>query len=237
MNHLRKHWQKLSAKKQVCLHLLSICLLLPLVYIFCGCPAFTAKGAFRRAERAAMVGPSTILGMITPTGSPYDAIVLGEDSEAVYLYAMDRWDLKASELVYRQKQGSLTLLAAPGDTLFQYELQANVPIVLFDCHEDALRAELDLTLTADTFEKAYHLSADRESDGYFSFLLSTRNPGALGQEGAALRRLQEICSNSMAGNLNTAFPATVRLYDQSGALILEEELHIRSAAALAQVSN
>jgi len=43
--------------------------------------------------------------------------------------------------------------------------------------------------------------------------------------------LQEICSNSMAGNLDVAFPATVRIYDRAGTLILEEDSTIRSAAA------
>ena len=231
MNQLKKHWQKLSAKKQVCIHLLTIFLLLFLIYSFLGCPPLSAKGGFRRAEKASMLGPATILGQVHPDGYPCDAIVLGKDPEGVYLYVMDRWRPEASELVYRKKQGSLTLLAVPGDTLYQYEVHAQIPVFLFDDYADVVRAEVDLTVYTDSFEKTYSLAADREEDGYFAFDLVARDVGLLGAEGEALRMLQEISSNSMAGNVNVSFPAAVRFYDASGNLILEETTHIRSAAA------
>ena len=234
MKLLQKHWQRLSAKKQVCIHVLTIAALLFLIYVFLSCPPVTARGAFRRAEKAAMVGPATILGQFRPTGFSCDAIVLGEDTDGVYFYVMDRWNPEKAELVYRKKQGSLTLLAAPGDTLYQYETQAQIPLVLFDSCEESVRAEMNLTLKTGSFEKTYALAAKRESNGYFSFDLIARNAGSLGEEGKALRLLQEICSNSMAGNPDTAFPAAVRLYDASGNLILEETVHIRSAAAQTQ---
>ena len=234
MNQLKKHWQKLSAKKQVCIHLLTIFVLLFLIYSFLGCPPLSAKGGFRRAEKASMVGPATILGQVHPDGYPCDAIVLGKDTEGVYLYVMDRWSPEASELVYRKKQGSLTLLATPGDTLYQYEVHAQIPIFLFDDYADAVRAEVDLALRTESFEKTYPLEASRESEGFFRFDLVARNAGSLGEEGNALRLLQEISSNSMAGNPDIAFPAAVRLYDASGNLILEETTHIRSAAAQVQ---
>lgn len=234
MNQLKKRWQKLSAKKQVCIHLLIIFLLLFLIYSFLGCPPLSAKGGFRRAEKASMVGPATILGQVHPDGYPCDAIVLGKDPEGVYLYVMDRWRPEASELVYRKKQGSLTLLAVPGDTLYQYEVHAQIPVFLFDDYADAVRAEVDLTLRTESFEKTYPLEASRESEGFFRFDLVARNAGSLGEEGNALRLLQEISSNSMAGNPDIAFPAAVRLYDASGNPVLEETTHIRSAAAQVQ---
>ena len=231
MNQLKKRCQKFSAKKQVCIHLLIIFLLLFLIYSFLGCPPLSAKGGFRRAEKASMVGPATILGQIHPDGYPCDAIVLGQDTEGVYLYVMDRWTPESSELVYRKKQENLTLLAVPGDTLYQYEVHAQIPIFLFDDYADAVRAEVDLTLRTESFEKTYPLEANRESEGFFRFDLVARNAGSLGEEGNALRLLQEISSNSMAGNSDTVFPAVVRLYDASGTLLLEETTRICSAAA------
>ena len=228
----RKFWHRLPAKLKVCVHLLTVSLLLFLIYAFLGAPAFSSEGTFRRAEKAALVGPATVLGQIRPEGYPCDGIILGEDASGVYLYVMHRWNPEASELIYRQKQGTMTLLAAPGDTLYQYEYQARIPLILFDgCSNDAARAEVDLTLSSGSFEKTYPLEADRESDGFFYFDLNVRDAGALGEEGNALRLLQEICSNSMAGNPDISFPAAVRLYDASGSLIREETVFIRSAAA------
>ena len=235
MKKLKIYLQRLPAKKQVLLHLLTILVLLSLIYVFLGCPAFTAKEAFRRAEKAAMVGPATVIGQLQPPGYDCDAIVLGQDQESVYLFVMNRLNPAASQMVYRKKDGNVTVLAAPGDTLYQYEVRARIPLFLFDSCPDALRAEMDLTLGVDSFEKIYRLSAARESAGYFYFDLSTQNPGSLGPEGAALRLLQEICSNSMAGNPDVSFPVTIRFYGDAGNLIREETTAIRSVAA--QVRN
>ena len=234
MKKLKIYLQRLPAKTQVLLHLLTVLMLLSLIYVFLGCPAFTAKEAFRRAEKAAMVGPATIIGQLQPPGYDCDAIVLGQDSESVYLFVMNRLNPSASQMIYRKKEGIVTVLAAPGDTLYQYEVRARIPLILFDSCPDAARAELDLTLRADSFEKTYQLSADRKSTGYFYFDLQALNPGALGEEGAALRLLQEICSNSMAGNPDVSFPVAVRFYDDAGNLIREETTVIRSVAAQAR---
>ena len=140
MKKLIKYWQKLTAKQQVCIHLVSILLLVCLIYVFLGCPPLTAENAFRRAEKASMVGPATILGQCQPAGYDCDALVLGQDMEGVYLYVMNRWSPENSELIYRKKEGSLTVLAAPGDTLYQYEVRARIPLILFDSCPSAVRA-------------------------------------------------------------------------------------------------
>ena len=231
MKKLRRFWHRLSARTHVCIHLLTVLLLLFLIYAFLEAPALSVEGTFRRAEKAALVGPATILGQVQPEGYPCDSIILGEDATGVYLYVMHRWDPEASELIYREKQGTMTLLTAPGDTLYRYEQHARIPLVLFDGCQDAVRAEVALTLRSGSFEKTYLLEAHRESEGFFCFDLNVRDAGALGEEGDALGLLQEICSNSMAGNTDIAFPAAVRLFDVSGNPVREETVLIRSAAA------
>lgn len=233
---LKKRWQRLPARTQVLLHLAAITALLFLTYVFMGCPAVTVRSAFRRAEKAAMVGPSDILAQLRPADYPYDALVLADDGDAVTVFALDRRDGNRTELVYREKTGDVTVLAAPGDTLFQYESRAVLPLIVFDNYANACRAELELTLRSGTFEKTYALEAVRENMGYFQFSLTAVAESSLGDEGRALRLLQEICSNSMAGNLDVAFPAAVRLYDDSGLLLFEDTLYLRSAAAQAQQS-
>lgn len=234
MKKLIRFWQRLSAKKQVAIHLLTVAALVWLIYMLLGCPPFSADQTFRRAEKAAMVGPATILGQIQPEGYPCDGLILGQDSEAVYLYVMHKGSPETSELIYREKEGNVTLLAAPGTALLQFEYQAHIPVILYHSCKDAVQAEVDLTVYSGDFRQTYSLTAQREGDGYFAFDLVARNAGTLGKEGEALRLLQEVCSNSMAGNADIAFPAAVRLYDASGALILEETTYIRSAAGQAQ---
>jgi hypothetical protein len=234
MKKLIRFWQRLSAKTQVVIHLLTVAVLVWLIYMLLGCPPFSAEQAFRRAEKAAMVGPSTILGQFQPEEYPCDGLILGQDPEAVYLYVIHKGSPETSELIYREKEGAVTLLAAPGTALLEFEYQAHIPVILYDSCKDAVRAEVDLTVYSGDFRQTYALTAQRESDGYFAFDLVARNAGTLGEEGEALRLLQEVCSNSMAGNADIAFPAAVRLYDAAGALILEETTYIRSAAAQAQ---
>lgn len=237
MQNLKKHWQQLSAKKQVFFHAVTVVTLLFLCYAFLGCPALTVRGAFRRAQKAALTGPSVILAQMEPRNYPYDALIAARDEDGVVLFACDRKDPGRTELVYREEPGPVTILAAPGDTLLQFETKAVIPVVLFHERDDAFRAEAELTLQSDQFEKTYLLSAEREQDGCFCFLLTAQNAASLGEEGIALQLLQEVCSNSMAGNLDVEIPATVRLYDRAGALILKESCTIRSAAAQAQAKS
>jgi hypothetical protein len=78
MKKLIRFWQRLSAKTQVVIHLLTVAVLVWLIYMLLGCPPFSAEQAFRRAEKAAMVGPSTILGQFQPEEYPCDGLILGQ---------------------------------------------------------------------------------------------------------------------------------------------------------------
>lgn len=238
MRKLRMLVSRLPRKARICLNILTIALAVFLIYVFAGSPAFTVTTAFRRAEKAQLVGPSEILARLRPEGAEYDHLVLAATEDSVTLFAYDRWDSRLTTLVYREKTGPITVLAAPGSTHFWAESSASVPVFVFDSHPDAVRAELELTLSAsykgEDFEKTYCLTASRESSGYFAFTLEARNAPTLGAEGRAIYILQNVCSNSMADTLEVAIPATVRLYNGQDALIAEEALTIRSAAALAR---
>lgn len=241
MKKLRILLSQLPRKVRICLNILVIAVTVFLIYVFAGCPAFTVSTAFRRAEKAQLVGPSEILAQLNPEGTAYDHLVLASTGDSVTLFGYDRWDPRLTTLVYREKTGPITVAAAPGDTHFWAEPKASIPVFVFDSHPDALRAELDITLSAtyegEYFEKTYCLTAARESSGYFAFTLEAANIRNLGAEGRAIYILQNICSNSMADTLDVAIPATVRLYDSQGSLLLEENLTIRSTAAQARSNN
>lgn len=238
MKKLRILLSRLPRKVRICLNILAIALMVFLIYVFAGSPAFTVTTAFRRAEKAQLVGPSEILAQLKPSGTEYDHLVLADTHDSVTLFAYDRWNSRLTTLVYHEKTGPITVTAAPGSTHFWAASSASVPVFIFDSYPDAVRAELDLTLSAsyggEDFEKTYYLTAEREADGYFAFTLKARNAPTLGAEGKAIYILQTICSNSMADTLDVSIPATVRLYDAQDTLIAEETLTIRSAAAQAR---
>lgn len=237
MKKLLKLWQRLPLKLRACANAALICLCILLIYIFLGSPSFTVRQAFRRAEKAELVGPSEILAHIRPDGTPYNHLILADDGDGVILYAYDRWDPAATELLYIEKAGDLTIAAAPDDTFYPKENRAVIPIVLFHEGTRAVRAELELTLTADyegeTHQKTYQLQSEQTFDGCFLFSIEVHSQMPLGAEGQLLFTLQTVTGNSMADTRDTVIPATVRLYDQDDDLIREETIQIRSAAALA----
>lgn len=239
MKQLRILWQHIPRKSRIIVNILAIAATVLLIYISVGSPAFSVKNAFRRAEKANLVGPGEILAQLKPTSTAYEHLILAEDSDGIILYGFDRWDPRNTTLVYREKTGNITVTAAPGNTDFPNMRTAALPIFVFDNCTNAVQAELTLNLNTvwndEIFEKTYHLTADRENDGYFSFLLSTQRIPSLGAEGYALHILQTLCSNSMADTRGYSIPATVRLYDEWGNLLIEEKLSICSPAALSLV--
>ena len=215
--------KKLPAKVQACVNIALICLCVLLIYIFVGAPAFTPRQAFRRAEKAELVGPADILENIRTEGTPYSRLILADDGDGVIIYTYNRFDPAATELLYVEKTGDLTIAAAPDRTFYPKENHASIPVIVFHEGTRAVRAELDITLTADyagqTHEKTYRLESLMTLERCFLFSIEAHSQSALGAEGQLLLQLQ---SSSVS-----AIPATVRLYDQSGNLIREETIFIQ----------
>lgn len=240
MNAVSRLLRKLPAKFWVIWNILCILLCLLLIYAFAGGPVFSIRQAFRRAEKANFVGPSKILAVEQMEGMDYDRLVLADAGEGVILYAYDGIESENSDFIYLEKAGDMTVAAAPGDDLLWYQTQVSLPVFLFVNNSHAVRAEMDLTLhghyMGETFEKTYFLESQRENQGYFRFSLNVRKGGSLGAEGYALYTLRNITGYSMADTSDIAFPATVRLYDEIGQMILEENIVICSAAAKARIA-
>lgn len=189
MKKLLKLWQNLPVKLRACTNAALICLCLLLIYIFLGSPPFTVRQAFRRAEKAEMVGPSEILAHIRPDGTPYSHLILADDEDGVVLFTYSRWDSAVTELLYIEKTGDLTIAAAPDQTFYPKENRASVPIVLFHEGSRAVRAELELTLSADyegeAHQKTYYLQSEQAFDGCFLFRIEVHSHTPLGGRGTA----------------------------------------------------
>lgn len=240
MKKIRKFWQDIPRTTKIILNLLLIVTFIFLIYTFIGSPSFSARQAFRRAEKANLVGPGTILAQLKPDGGSRDRIILAQTDEGVMLYRYRRDKAAAREIIYRQKTDGLAILTVPENDYRPSEQQMTLPIYLFDDCADAVRAELDITFSTDRdgehYEKTYSLSAQREGDGYFAFSIFAQNAAGLGTEGYALHLFRVISGNTMGYWEDVAIPAAVRFYDESGQLLRQQSLVIRSQAVEAHLA-
>ena len=232
MKTIRKRWQRLPVPLRAIINVLGIVLTVFILYVTIGCPPFSVRDAYRRAEKANLVGPSDILAQISPENTPYDHLVLASDETSVTLFSYSR--KTGGELVYLKKDGNLTLAAAPDNTFYPLESKAVIPVVLFDNVPNAQRAEVELSLSTMwqdvPYQKTYILSAERTKPGCFLFTIEARGTPTLGGEGMLLQTLLQVTGNSMADTVNLSIPALVRLYDETNTLMTATHLTIQSAA-------
>ena len=221
-----------SRKTRVISNLLGIVLLLILLLVFSQSPALTAKGQFRRAEKANFVGPATVLDTVSLDYDTYDSLLLATGEQGVSIFRYDKNDLKRNDFIYREKMGNTTVLAIPNQSFISFEtlFSANVPIVVFDSYPEAVRSELSITLTdGEAFQKEYHLTATRNGNGYFLFMLSVGSAKPLGREGLAMALLTQISDDTLRNAIGKiTVPATVRYYNAADMLICEDTVIICS---------
>ena len=226
----------ISRRKRVILNICAIVITAFLYYVFSGCPALNVTMQYRREEKANLVGPAQILDDIPLTGSSYDRLLLADDGDGVILYLYHASGIDNGFFIYREKQGELTLLAAPTIDLYgPLYKKISLPVMLFDTHPEAVYAELDLELSSDyndkTFQKSYHLTSDRKTEGYFLFHIEAASSYQLGAEGEALGILSQLTHPFYSSSrVKVAFPATVRLFNDKGELIVEQAMTLRSLA-------
>lgn len=252
MKHIKNAWLRIPRPVRAMVNILLILVLGFLFYFSLGCPTFTTEQAFRRAEKANLVGPSTIVDTLDHEEYPeFNKVIVGETDYGVVFYCTQ--DVFFPIFSYREKMGPVTVLAVPTDP-FNWGLDNyghSLPVYVFDDYPDAVRAELDLQIQGtydytsnrvprtEHFDKAYALTADREQDGFFRFQIDAVYTGNritedLGEDGFAAWYFSQVCTvdiwSDESREAEHAIPATVRLYDKNGALIVEESLTIRSAA-------
>lgn len=228
MDHSQKT-RKRKLRVAVCTAVLLLCI--PLHYIAAGCPPLNLEHQFRRAEKAQWVGPAYMLGtMELENARFYDRVLLADDAFGVTMYLF-RDDSDSGELHYRTKTGDLTVLAVPNFNILANDRdQIELPIIAFNRNAKAVRAELELVVDDGSAVQTYHAEAKRENEGYFCFTVS--QSGWTSQV-SALRSVSEV-SSSDSEDLYRRFPVTVRLYDQNGQLLQEENREICSPALEAQ---
>lgn len=226
-----------------------------LYYIALGSPAFTFEQEFRRAEKANLVGPSKILDTLEGEYAEFDRMIVGETEHGICFFGEEITtvyrgsDYKREEMMftfsYREKTGNITVLAAPNYTAALWDqFTYSIPVYVFDCYPEAVRAELELTITGTysyhstgnmmitDFSERFSAEAERTGEGFFRFMLKTSDKDSA----YALKLLSDLSSSKMfntSKDVDTVVPGTVRLYDENGNLIIEQTFEICSAIAAA----
>ena len=194
---------------------------------------------FRRAEKAALAGPSELLDrMDVPEDWPdvgYDRLLIGDDGEEILFY-LSREDGDGS-LLRREKTDGLLLTPAPYWNPIRRAQwtkgEAVLPLFLFADDPAAVRAEVHIRLSA---EIDVDLAQTRGGTGGGDdsvrkpfFLFRIPIPELRLRRAELLQELQETNAYSALGQ--GEFPAVIRLYDGEGRLLETREYTVRSRAA------
>ena len=225
---------------------------LVILYFAAGCPSLSSELRIQLTEKQAMVGPSTIVDHLdNQEYGEFRDLYVGETEYGITFYAMK--GMKSGYFSYCSKTGDMTLLAAPtyGDSWRRQTEAKSLPVYLFHEYPTAARAEVDLTVIGDpsdpyytweAFTKEYHLEATAEQDNFFLFYIHVPQADEtgtteLGAEGSAPQLFSRICHSKAYSTGSQKAYATVRLYDESGDLLIEKALTILSLSDSVDAEN
>ncbi len=246
MTNVKRILERIPRPARIALDLLLAALLLFARYIARGAPPFGEEAAFRRAEKAAMLGPSELIDRyytesdwpLVPSNC-YNLTLLGDAGDAIYFYTYvvgrGSSDMDGV-LTRREKTDGLLLTTIPSHSfppsVFDETEKLTLPLLLFVDDPTAVKAELTLLLPngeTRTLTQKRGNPTDLEStegpikERYFRFLL---HGGAEDWRGWMYELM--YTGNPHAESA-AAFPATIRLFDAQGRLLRTVEYTIRGA--------
>lgn len=227
------------------IHSFVILLCVVIMLVVAHLPALTPQAQYRRLEQGYMIGPARILGteIVSDNG---ERLLIGKSDTELMLYRYMESDFSlfadhdelSTDLVCREKHGGLTILVAGGrNPHFNHADEFNLPIILFDDHPRAIRAEVEFTLFLGEREEKegivrdeipFVLRSNRSNDGYFYFSIHHTKQ----TDHRYTYKLETLASIS-AGRSFSYFnpdptPVTVRLYDASNQLIVDQIICFRT---------
>lgn len=252
MRKLKNFWLNIPRSFRAVLNILLILLLLAAFYTSIGAPPLSAEHAFRRAEKANLVGPSNILFNENVENYPYGNLIVAETEWGVITWVDDA----TYGFNYHEKAGDITVVSAP-KYWFDWgsaDFAASLPVFVLHDYPEAeyawLLLDIEGTYTHHTNgelldEPLNHtpsLYSNRGGDGFFCFTLDVPDrgegsyrddAGGLADDGYAMDILAQTFTNTWnntSPQSNASITATVLLYDKNGSLIAERELVLRTMA-------
>ncbi len=230
---------------RIALCVLAAAMLLFAVYTVSGYPAFSPEQALRRAERRALISVhGEVLSsepQILYNNNKARLLVVEYGNAAAGFYGVSQdsplklgWGAHNTDCLYLfpKSADGVTVAACPGYPRYMAFSEGTLVIAAFDNCPEAVRAELCFTLTPsasfcypDAVPISYALSAEREHEGVFLFLLET--PADLEENSPAQYALQCLSecvdpwsAQIIPGTFDGGMPsATVTFYDDSGNMV------------------
>lgn len=247
MKNLKEHWNRIPKWIRVILNLTAAAVLALTVYILLDAPALTDQWAFRRAEKANLVGPGEIVTRMELEGMPYRKLITAETDRGVEFYAYDPY-IRGGEIQfsYQRKNGALTVAVPPGSMVpLSWPLleEGEIPVFLFHEFPEAVRAELELSIAGAyswyvndaertmEFDEHFSLCSVEAGDGWFRFAMEVEGTPDFTPTPSlqAAELLIRVCDPySYIPDRKSEIPVTIRLYDEADQLIHEEQQILRS---------
>lgn len=256
------HSVNISRKTRAVLNF-SVSALILLLLSFCWIKDFkenyvapiSVEEQFRMEEEIHMVGPGKILADLSldafTVNEGHDRLILASTDKGVETFLYDSTGQRQCIFNYREKQGDITVLSVPSifseSWAWSYiapKTRLRIPVILFDSHPQAVRAEVDIELSAifdpaggHIYRNTYHMAADRSADGYFLLELSVRDFGYLREEGRAVWYLTDFSKGCEVPQVAyyEYLPIHVRLYDQNGNIVCTEYIELRTTGGDARL--
>jgi hypothetical protein len=239
MKKLTAFWERIPRPLRTILQIVAILLCVVICYGAIGAPPLTTEMQYRRVEQSHMIGPGRILGTETVSEGGQEKLLIAKSDSHLMLYSYSEGNkTKSFDLRYWETREDLSILIAGESLPFYHESQNfTLPIILFDKHPDAVRAEVSFRMFLgdytdpqhkEPYEKHFHLESTRSHEGYFYFRIEHKAY----TNHLYTKMLQALAEISVGYNNSEAIaattPITVRLYNEAGEMIVNEIIYFRT---------
>lgn len=237
----------LSRKTRALLYSIGVLILVVAFYIVLGCPTLTMMQEFRRAEKAHLVGPSTIVDTMDDSEyHDFNKMIVGETEYGITFFGWsyktrpnsNPFEERSYVFSYQEKTEDVTVAVAPNfwGSIWGGNSYDTLPVYIFAEHPDAVRADLSLTVKGTHTVTEEGVRTETEYTETFAEKASLVEPGIFRcnltatteTRANAMYHLSCIVSKSGYMSADAAISATVQLYDRSDNLILTKTLDLSS---------
>ena len=250
---LKFFWLNIPRPVRAVINILAILIVAVTFYICIGAPTLNAEQAFRREERANLLGPSAILFNEKVENYPYGTnLILAETDNCLITWVDDDW----YGFNYHEKAGDITVVTAPAYwfDFGQEWWDMTLPVFVVDNYPEAVQAVLELDIQGvyvhnlngerleEPLDHQFSLTNHREDEGFFWFRLNLESIDPYlehgnvvetphGSNGYAVDALADTFTNAMTvmnPQSNVSITARVTLYDEYENLVAEKDLILRT---------
>ena len=253
MMKLKFLWLNIPRPVRAVINIIAVLIVAVTFYVCIGAPVLNEEQAFRREERANLLGPSSILFNEKVENYPYGTnLILADTDNCLITWVDDDW----YGLNYHEKTGDITVVTAPAYwfDFGQEWWDMTLPVFVVDDYPEAVQAVLELDIRGvyvhnlngerleEPLDHQFALTNHREGEGFFWFRLNLESIEPYlehgnvvetphGANGYAVDALADTFTNAMTvmnPQSNVSITARVTLYDEYENLVAEKDLILRT---------